>query len=173
MNKRQIGDYIIGEPLPSSRTDSQCFRITQINNLIADYVAEVILLPPAVASFRHIEEYLKISQDDCLVKEVLFTQKRGRKRIMVVIREPEKKCDLDFTLEMVVISGTACWRLMVESLLLVEQLHLLGLRLNYPPQQLLQLQEKHHPDTLSLPKVRGVGQSKQRSVFGEVGQCSK
>jgi hypothetical protein len=95
------------------------------------------------------------------------------KKWLVIIRKEGRKCPeahLDNTEN---ISGATCWRLMIESLLLVGQLHILGLRLSCPPQQLLQLEENSHLDNMSLLKVRSISQPKQGLMFSEVASCSK
>jgi hypothetical protein len=110
-------------------------------------------------------------KNGCLVREVLLAQKRGRK-YLVLIEEESKKCR-EVHLAEATISGATCWRLMIESLLLVGQLHALGLRLSCPPQQLLQLDDKSQPDAMSLLKVRSASQPKQGLMFGEITNCSQ
>jgi hypothetical protein len=113
-------------------------------------------LPPSATSFEHIGALIIITGDDCLLREVLLAQKNGSKWLVLIKKEMEKcqrmgLADLDIT-------GATCWRLMIESLLLAEQLHTLGLRLSYPPQQLLQMEDNCNSNSISLLKVRGVNQ---------------
>jgi hypothetical protein len=62
-------------------------------------------LPPSASSLSHIEKYITAAMDGCMVREVLLTQKRGRRQL-VLIKEQRKRIEID--LHDVAISGATC-----------------------------------------------------------------
>jgi hypothetical protein len=127
MQSNILKKHVLQSLLPSSEN----FRIFFEECLTSNCTIEVLLLPPSVSSFRHIKPSIMANQN--LVREVLLLQKKRRK-YLVVIKEKHMICENCFDLGKASIDGTTSIRLMIESLLFVEQLRTAGLRLDCQPQ---------------------------------------
>jgi hypothetical protein len=130
MLPKQLGDYRIEELLPSIH-NTQRFSITHSSAPHYLYTAELLRLPPSVASFIQLAERIVTNLGSDLIKEVLLLKGR-KKKYLVLIKDPQRKGgDPKHTL-VEMMDALTSRRLMISALLFIEELHSLGLRLTFP-----------------------------------------
>ena len=108
------------------------------NSLNKRSTTDVYLLPPAsIYNASTIVE--RIKEGDGYIKEVVIKGRR-KKKYLLVNRHTEKNGNKMINMEDMLISASTIRRLLIEALHLIEQLHKGGFKLNFPLQQLLQLE---------------------------------
>ena len=111
----------------------------------------MILLPPAsISNASTIVE--RIREGDGFIKEVVIEERRNKKYLLInrYTQDGNKKINM----EDVHMSAPTIRRLLTEALHLIEQLHWGGFKLNFPLQQLLQLEHGISGESIGLINVR-------------------
>ena len=131
---------------------NNCLPCTPINSTNTLSTIDVHLLPPtSISNASTIAE--KIREGDRYIREVVLKVKRN-KIYLLVNRNTQKEGSQNIRMEDVHMSAPTIRRLLTEALHLIEQLHRCGLKLNFPLQQLLQLEHGICGESIGLINVR-------------------